>query len=138
MQRSGHPEAYGQWEDQASALAKAFAGTVPAGVSCAFPSPTIAARPTRVVDLLVQDLPATRLTTTDRVAEVRPRTPGWATVSWLVAHADRLGIEAVGYAGQRWSRTEGWRNDSALAADRVRLEMAQLTPKGKKTTGAAG
>jgi hypothetical protein len=128
VQRSGHPEAYTQWEDQATVLARAFSGTVSAGVSCAFPAPTVAAPPTRVVQLLLLDLPATRLTATEHLAEVRPANPAWATVSWLVAHADRLGVDAVGYAGQRWSRMDGWHDDTTIGPDRVRLETAQIRP----------
>jgi hypothetical protein len=126
VQRSGNPDAYAQWEDQATVLAKAFSGAVPAGVSCAFPAPTVAAKPTRVVQLLVLDLPGIRLSSTEHMAEVRPAVAGWATASWLVAHADRLGVDAVGYAGQRWSRMTGWRNDSTIRPDRVRLETAQV------------
>jgi hypothetical protein len=130
VQRSGHPDAYAQWEDQADVLARTFAGTVPAGVSCAFPPPTVAARPARVVQLWALDLPGRQLSATDRAAEVRPVAPGpaWATASWLVAYADRFGIEAVGYAGQRWSRVGGWRADATVPADRVRLEVADVTP----------
>jgi hypothetical protein len=128
VQRSGLPQAYAQWEDQAKVLAAAFSGTVSAGVSCAFPAPTEAAPPARVVQLLVADLPATRLTAGEHVAEVRPATAGWAAVSWLVAHADRLGVDAVGYAGQRWTRADGWRNDATIGPDRVRLETARIPP----------
>jgi hypothetical protein len=127
VQRSGNPEAYTQWEDQATVLARAFAGAVSAGVSCAFPAPTVVAQPARVVQLLVADLPGTRLAASAHTAEIRPAAAAWASVSWLVAHADRLGVDAVGYAGQRWSRQAGWRNDAALGPDRVRLETAQLT-----------
>jgi hypothetical protein len=129
VQRSGNPEAYAQWEDQAQVLTAAFAGTVSAGVSCAFPAPTVAAQPARVVQLLLADLPATRLTAGEHVAEVRPTSAGWATVSWLVAHADRFGVDAVGYAGQRWSRADGWHNDTTIGPDRVRLETAQIQPR---------
>jgi hypothetical protein len=128
VQRSANPEAYAQWENQAVVLAGAFSGTVSAGVSCAFPAPTLAAQPARVVQLLVLDLPATRLNESEHVAEVRPAASGWATASWLVAHADRLGVDAVGFAGQRWTRADGWRNDTTIGRDRVRLETAQVRP----------
>ncbi|MEN3357243.1 MAG: hypothetical protein V7637_1225 [Mycobacteriales bacterium] len=126
VQHSGHPMAYAQWEDQATVLARAFAGSISAGVSCAFPEPTVVAQPAKVVALLAQDLPTTRLATSDHAAELRPATPAWASVSWLVAHADQLGVDAVSYAGQRWSRLDGWRDDGTVAPDRVRLETAQL------------
>jgi hypothetical protein len=129
VQRSGHPQGYAQWEDQATVLARAFAGSVTAGVSCAFPEPTVVAQPAKVVALLALDLPATRLTASAHIAEVRPTAPAWASVSWLVAHADRFGVDAVSYAGQRWSRLQGWHNDGTVAPDRIRLETAQLASR---------
>jgi hypothetical protein len=129
VQRSGHPDAYAQWEDQANVLARAFVGSVHAGVSCAFPEPTVVAEPAKVVQLLALDLPATRLVTATHYADVRPTAPAWASVSWLVAHADRLGVDAVSYAGQRWSRAQGWHNDTTVAPDRIRVETAQLVSR---------
>jgi hypothetical protein len=127
VQRSALPDAYARWEDQATALARAFSGGTAAGLSCSFPEPTVAAPPDRVVRLLAAELPASRLSMTGNVAELRAE-PGWATVSWLVAYADRLGVEAVGYSGQRWTRADGWHNDPTAATDRIRLETAQLPP----------
>jgi hypothetical protein len=128
VQRSALPEAYAQWEDQATALARTFSGTTAAGLSCTFPEPTVAARPDKVVTLLSAELPTSRLSLSGNVAELRAATPVWATVSWLVAYADKLGVDAVGYHGQRWTRADGWRNDPNAAADRIRLETAQLPP----------
>jgi hypothetical protein len=141
VQRSGHPDAYAQWEDQATAMARAFTGAVSAGVSCEFPPPTVVARPVRVVQLLALDLPGRQLGATERIAEVRPAGRAWATASWLVAHADRFGIEAVGYAGQRWSRAGGWQADGTSRTDRVRLEVADVAPAsmgGDARTGVSG
>ena len=126
VQASGHPEAYQQWEDQATVLAAAFSGAQPALVSCAFPEPTVAAPPGRVLELLGRELPGTRAAVSARAGEVRPKEP-WATVGWLVAHADRLGIDAVEHAGRRWTRADGWEvHRAAAATDRVRFEVAQV------------
>lgn len=127
VQQSGHPTAYQQWEDQATVLAKAFTGAEPALVSCTFPEPTVAARPTRVLDLLALELPHARLAASAQVGELRPTAP-WATVGWLVAKADRLGIEAVAHDGRRWTRTDGWRVDDSATAGRIRFEVAQIPP----------
>jgi len=127
VQQSGHPTAYQQWEDQASVLARAFTGAEPALLSCTFPEPTVAARPTKVLDLLALELPHTRLSASAQVGELRPMA-AWATVGWLVAKADRLGIEAVAHDGRRWTRTGGWRVDGSAPADRVRFEVAQIPP----------
>lgn len=126
VQHSAHPEAYQRWEDQAISLAEAFSGATPAAVSCAFPAPTVAAAPARVVTLLDREHDSARLATARLVAEVRPAGSAWAAATWLVAHADRLGIDAVAHAGQRWTRSDGWRPDPAARRDRVRFEMASL------------
>jgi hypothetical protein len=129
VQQSRFPEAYSQWEDEASALARALSGAAPAGVSCRFPAPTVVARPARVGELLGRDLPVTRLSSSVHAVELRPATgQGWAAASWLVAHADRLGIDAIRHAGRRWTRSDGWRDDAAAGSDRVRVELADIKP----------
>jgi len=127
VQASGHPNAYQQWEDQAGVLARAFTGAEPALLSCRFPEPTVAAAPAKVLQLLSLELAHTRLTATGQAAELRTTEP-WATVGWLVAKADRLGIEAVELDGRRWTRSDGWRLDGTAPADRVRFEVAQVPP----------
>lgn len=123
VQQSGHPTAYQQWEDQATVLSTAFTGSEPALVSCSFPEPTVVAAPAKVLALLGKELPGTSLGANGRIGEVRSAVP-WATVGWLVAHADRLGIDAVEHDGRRWTRADGWRVAQAAAADRVRFEVA--------------
>ncbi len=131
VQQSGFPEAYSRWEGEATALARAFSGATAAGVSCRFPAPTVAAKPARVAELLGRELAVTTLATSQRAVELRPAaSQGWATASWLVAHADRLGIDAVGHAGRRWTRAEGWRDDAGAGADRVRAEVAVIGTTG--------
>ena len=127
VQQSAYPTAYQQWEDQAATLAGAFTGAEPALLSCSFPEPTVAATPAKVLQLLGLELPHTRLATSTQAGELRP-VAAWATVGWLVAKADRLGIEAVAHAGRRWTRTEGWQVDAAARADRIRFEVAKIPP----------
>ena len=127
VQQSAHPTAYQQWESQAGELATALTGAEPALLSCSFPEPTVAATPAKVMQLLRLELPHTALTASTQAGELRPG-PAWATVGWLVAKADRLGIEAVAHAGRRWSRTDGWRVDSSARADRIRFEVAKIPP----------
>ena len=127
VQASGHPTAYQQWEDQATVLGRAFTGAEPALLSCSFPEPTVAASPAKVMQLLALERPHTKLGATAQAGELRPTLP-WATAGWLVAKADRLGIEAVALDGRRWTRTDGWRVDATAAADRIRFEVAQIPP----------
>jgi hypothetical protein len=127
VQNSGHPAAYQRWEGQATTLAKAFTGAEPALVSCSFPEPTVAATPAKVMQLLDLELPATQLSATAQIGELQADTP-WATAGWLVAKADRLGIDAVALDGRRWTRADGWRLDSSVAGDRIRFEVAKIPP----------
>jgi hypothetical protein len=127
VQKSAHPGAYQQWEDQAATLARAFTGAEPALLSCSFPEPTVAAAPAKVMQMLKLELPATTITATAQVGELRAETP-WATAGWLIAKADRLGIDAVALDGRRWTRTDGWRVDSTAVADRIRFEVAKIPP----------
>jgi hypothetical protein len=127
VQKSAHPTAYQQWEDQAATLARAFTGAEPALLSCSFPEPTVAASPAKVMQLLDLELHTTRISATGQVGELRADAP-WATAGWLVAKADRLGIDAVALDGRRWTRTDGWRVDATAAADRIRFEVAKIPP----------
>jgi hypothetical protein len=127
VQQSGHPGAYEQWEDQAGVLTRAFAGAEPAMLSCSFPEPTVAAAPAKVLQLLALELRHTRISATAQVGELRPAQP-WAAAGWLVAKADRLGIETVALDGRRWTRTDGWRLDPTAAKDRIRFEVAKIPP----------
>lgn len=127
VQGSAHPGAYQQWEDQAGALTRAFGGAEPAMLSCSFPEPTVAASPARVLQLLALELRHTRVSTTAQTGELRAEQP-WAAAGWLVAKADRLGIETVALDGRRWTRTDGWRVDATAAKDRIRFEVAKIPP----------
>jgi hypothetical protein len=87
----------------------------------------VAASPAKVLELLGLELPHTRLATSPQAGELRP-VAGWTTVGWLVAKADRLGIEAVAHDGRRWTRSEGWRVDEGARTDRIRFEVAKIPP----------
>ena len=87
----------------------------------------MAASPAKGLQLLALELRHTRISATAQVGELRPERP-WATAGWLVAKADRLGIEAVALDGRRWTRTDGWRVDRTAAKDRIRFEVAKIPP----------
>jgi hypothetical protein len=127
VQQSAHPTAYQQWEDQAGVLANAFTGAEPALLSCSFPEPTVAASPAKVMQLLALELPHVKVSATAQIGELTSGRP-WATVGWLVAKADRLGIEAVALDGRRWTRSDGWQVDGSAARDRIRFEVAKIPP----------
>jgi hypothetical protein len=127
VQQSAHPTAYQHWEDQAGVLTRAFVGAEPAMLSCSFPEPTLAASPAKVLQLLALELRHTKVSTTAQIGELRPEEP-WAAAGWLIAKADRLGIEAVALDGRRWTRTDGWRVDSTATKDLIRFEVAKIPP----------
>jgi hypothetical protein len=106
VQISADGSAYAQHEDEATVLADAFQGHRPAAVTCEFGKPTVVASTAKVAAQLRDQLPVEQPTTTDRTVSV----PGaaWQTVAWLIANADRLGIDQVAYGDRAWSRSDGW------------------------------
>jgi hypothetical protein len=99
VQHSAAPDAYAQWEAEARALAVAFTGQAPGGLTCH--------------NLTIGAPSASLATTADHewgttaVAGPHPAGRGWAMSLWLVAHATRLGIDQVGFAGRIWTAASG-------------------------------
>lgn len=137
VQRSGFPDEYAKWEPRASALAHALVGAIPAGLRCSFPKPKVAdptgepqrgddaPRPAAVLAALRADFPeAARAGGTGPVTDATPA--NWATASWLVANAERLGVESVSFDGRTWTRThgkDGWRADPDAPKRAVRFTV---------------
>ncbi len=111
VQISADGSAYAKHEPEAQALADAFMGTTPASITCTFPKPTTVATPAQVSASLITDLPVNPPTTTADAIAVPGA--GWATASWFVANADRLGIQSVDYANRTWTRGKDWKSSSA-------------------------
>jgi hypothetical protein len=111
VQISADGSAYAKHEDEATALARAFAGRRAAGVSCSIEKPTKVASTSRVIGLLRHQLPVNRPSASGRT--IRVPGAGWQTTAWFVANADRLGIDSVGYRGKTWTRSDGWKTSSA-------------------------
>jgi hypothetical protein len=102
VQRSATPQAYAQWEPQARAIAAALTGEADAALSC---------------HDLVMTAPASNVATlagrelgTATLSGPQPADRGRAFAAWLVAHANRLAIDQVGYDGRTWTAETGeWR-----------------------------
>ena len=124
VQISADGSAYAPHEAEAQALADALQGHVAKGITCSFGKPTKVAAPSRVASLVSNDLPIN----TPALTAVGISVPGagWQTAAWFVANADRLGIDSVTYAGTRWSRAQGWRDDPGATRTEVVATMAQL------------
>jgi hypothetical protein len=154
VQHSGFPQAYAQWEEQATVLAHVLVGRVPAGLSCTFetnPESTEAAatdgltpRAAAVLAAATEELgsrrlapregaPATGSTATSdprveyrsgRAIDLAPA--GWFSANWLVGQASTRSIRRVAYAGQLWTPDNGWQRADAVQApaDRIRVLVA--------------
>ena len=109
VQRSAAPAAYAQWEPLARAVAGALTGEQPAALSCHGITPQVPGDD--VATLAKQELGTARL------SGPQPPTRGWTFASWLVAHAARLGVARVQYAGQVWTIDSGaWVSDGTAGA----------------------
>lgn len=113
VQVSADGGAYAQHEPEAQALADALLGRNPAGITCSFATPSAVAPTSTVAQLLRHDLPVNAPAVTGR--SLRVPAAHWQTAAWLVAQADRLGIEQVSYAGKTWSRTDSWQADRSAS-----------------------
>jgi hypothetical protein len=124
VQISADGSAYAKHEAEAQALADALLGKQAAAISCSFDKPTLVAPTATVVSQLRRQVPVNRPSTSG--ASIRVPGAGWQTAAWFVANADRLGVDSVAYAGKRWSRTDGWQDDSSAGSHAVVATMASL------------
>jgi len=124
VQISADGSAYAKHETEATALANSLIGDKPNDVTCHFDKPTQVASATTVAHRLAGELPVKAPTTSGRVITVSGAK--WQTVGWLVAYADRLGIDEVSYASRTWTRAHGWK-DSDASASAVVATMALIS-----------
>ncbi|HEY3529575.1 MAG TPA: hypothetical protein VGK78_10515 [Nocardioides sp.] len=128
VQRSGFPTAYAVYERDARALASALTGYSPGAFWCHVRSPESPAAPSvrRAAALREALLPAFGPVGVTVGSDGRLQVPasssaprGWAEASYLVAHAQELGISTVAYRGRAWDsgNNAGWhREESARDA----------------------
>ncbi|TFV63043.1 hypothetical protein E4P41_05905 [Geodermatophilus sp. DF01-2] len=126
VQRSGYPEAYQQHATMAEQLTAALTAAEPGRLTCTYepraPGGRLSQRTTAVAAAVERELGAA---TTERfgAVEVDPAA-GWPGVTWAVAHAERLGLRSVSFAGSEWTTGGGW-TPSDAGADAVRLELSR-------------
>lgn len=135
VQRSGHPEAYEKWTDQAEELATAFLGQAGAAVTC-----TLVGQPalhgTAAATSLFADMRAdwgdVRTAAADGflgvALSVGEDRVGWQYAHWLVAHAQEQGVKRVRFGDQEWTARGGtWTrvtpSDPRTAGERVVAEV---------------
>ena len=102
VQQSAAPDAYAQWEDEARALAVALTGETPTAFACRFSTPSGAApAPGTLQQAMTGELGA------DLVGRTVGSKAGWATASWLVAHAYNYHVTQVSFGGWTWRSDSG-------------------------------
>ncbi|MGY1743950.1 hypothetical protein [Blastococcus sp. SYSU D00695] len=121
VQRSGFPEAYQKHEPMAEALAAAL---LTGGLSCTWDPQEVGGR--------LSDRTAAAAGEAERELGVPASeefgavavdaAAGWPGATWAVAHAERLQVASVAYAGRTWTAADGW-TDSAAPDDAVLLEL---------------
>ena len=148
VQYSGFPDAYAQWEPQATTLARQLTGAVPLSLTCrddsAAPTAAVPERPplpgaetagAAAADLLADavaergSLTVLGVSADGRTVTVAPDVPsgdGTATArslaAWAVAHAVGAPVTEVLAAGQGWSDEE-WSDRDAPEAPAVSLTV---------------
>jgi hypothetical protein len=126
VQISADGSLYAQHEAEAKVLADALQGRTPAAISCEFQKPTKVAPTVKVAEQARTQLGIDSPTTT---GSLTVRVPGarWQTAAWFVANADRLGIERVDYAGNSWTRGDGWKKSPTASSTAVVATMYDLS-----------
>jgi hypothetical protein len=107
VQHSAAPEEYAKWESEATVIAQALTGEVPAAFSC-----RLHVQPAATADAAAMSTTmAGELGPVDLTSPVStPR--GWVISSWLIGHAQQLDVSAVSFAGWKWTASAGrWTPD---------------------------
>jgi len=124
VQISADGSLYGQYEDEAKALADALQGHTAAGITCTINKPTKVATTAKVIAALTAQLPVTPPRAVGGTITVPDA--GWQTSAWFVANADRYGIDSVSFDHQTWTRAHQWRSSTASTTGVV-ATMATVT-----------
>lgn len=137
VQVSAAPEAYGQHEGAARALASSLTGETGGAFSCTIdPDKAATAAPKQLVDELERTFAASETgraaVTLSEGGAVRVDVPdadyGWSVAHWAVAHASRFGVGAVSFGEREWSARrsgDGWREElGGQPADSVLITFA--------------
>ena len=109
VQHSADGSAYGGWEEQARAMARALTGEDPGGLTCQFAHPP-PPRARLLTGAATLELGAGALHRSGTTAQ------DWTVAEWLVAHSVRYGVVAVSLRGMKWTNQTGrWRVDEKAA-----------------------
>jgi hypothetical protein len=137
VQRSGHPELYQKWEEEAHALAAAFLGTEVGAVTCQLRE-RIKLSGDRAAQALVTELGADlgKLSVASGRFDDAPllkvavggggnSTLGWRAAHWFVAKSHEYGVQRVAHAGKVWTADSGrWKDDAKATDAQVEVRIA--------------
>jgi hypothetical protein len=116
IQRSADGSLYAQWEPQARSMAAALTGQAGPALRCQdLPGNT---SPDDVARVAAAELGTAALSGPHEAAR------GWQIANWLVAHADRLGLQSVTYDGTSWTADAGDWSPSGARDGRLSLQRA--------------
>jgi hypothetical protein len=141
VQRSAYPQAYLQWSDEAGILARALTEAVGGAVSCAH---IVAGdqRGTAALGALTADFHAdwgATVAVSDAGGAVTVTAPdpttGWRYASWLVAYAQRTGVERVDLDGLGWTAGAGRWQATTPPPGGTHAVKARVFPAHGKATG---
>ncbi|KNX39178.1 hypothetical protein VV01_03980 [Luteipulveratus halotolerans] len=132
VQRSGHPDAYADHEDQGRTISQVLSGEVPAAVGCRLDPATESTAPDELLAKMkkqtgargsVADGGLSLTASSEKVA--------WALAGWAVTHAEADGVTRVTVGDREWRRERGkagwsWHDASEPTAGSttVRVELA--------------
>jgi len=130
VQRSAHPGAYAQHEDDARALASSLTGYSPAAFTCQV-NAAESGNAGKVDERVQAAFGKIAVSGSEDVLSYPMNGPsankkarGWALAHFLVANAADLRITGISFAGRTWTAEkspEGWVKDSSAKADSVRV-----------------
>ena len=123
VQRSGHPLAYAQHEDEARVLASVLTGQSPAGLACTLSKPDKPGDPVAVSAALERQLGVAAAGTGDSVTVTATDARAWAAAAWAVAHAEGRGVDTVRVGDRVWTRADGAQWGQAVLVGDVRLTL---------------
>ncbi len=124
VQRSGHPTAYAQHEDEARVLASVLAGHTPAGLVCSLGTTVKAGDRAAVSAALERQFGVATSGSGDSVTVDASDTLAWATAAWAVAHAQDRGIATVRVGDREWDRSDGGHWTQSTPVSDVRLTVS--------------
>ncbi len=115
VQRSAHPNAYAQWQDEAGTLSEALLGNASHAVDCYIEGAPLTTG-SAALGVLTADLKNDWGSLLSMASDASPNTlalavtsdrAGWQYAHWLVAHAENSGIMRVRFGTQQWTAKGG-------------------------------